>query len=373
MIQRKFFRIFALLLGTQLYIGKTFSRRLSAVYHRHCRGEMLATACFSKSSQTPTLHMLFGAEMQAFEAYRYIIAFIHFFRNAGYEILNSPKSIERSENLHSATQAIVDVLQSTDPEILLMDTMIRNPTEADISLEVASFQPTKETADQKLTIRLTPFEKKHFNKIGEDLALNQHDTLLYLFDKCNQIDPVFLDLEGDTYLRALINAYREEIEKLNNQNAALAKKLSMLRESGNARTARLQKEFADAKLAVDGYFNLLDNATAIPLEIEYDLYKNYPHAMLYTYPEVPGVYTFRPQAVLRGRGRYSAQFILGTAEDGRNLKFRYYPRHNYLGVPIPDSQFATRGSVWVVSCKIANDNAVDLTGSLPLTVRFRNS
>ena len=59
-------------------------------------------------------------------------------------------------------------------------------------------------------------------------------------------------------------------------------------------------------------------------------------------------------------------------KEAQNLAREDNPRKNYLGVPIPDSQFATRDSVWLVNSKIANDGAVDLIGSFPLTVRFHN-
>lgn len=372
MKKTKLFRIFALLDGKQIYIGKTFSRRLSAVYHRHCRGELLATACFSQNSKKPTLHILCSEEMQAFEAYRYVLAFIHFFRNAGYEVLNCHRSIERSENIYVATQAIVDMLKTTEAEDLLADTLLKNPTEADIYSEAIMPRPEAEIADQKLTLRLTPSEKQHYMKIGDELALNQHDTLLYLLDKCNQTDPMFLDLEGDTYLRVLINAYRDEIEKLKIQNEAFAKKLTILRESAKEREVRLRESLADIAAGIYQYFDLMDNACVIPLEVEYGMYKEYENKAVYAYPEIPGFDVFRPQAVLRGCGRYSSLFILGVSKGGNCLKFRYYPRKDYLGIPIPDSHFATRDSVWLINSKIANDGAVDLIGSFPLTVRFHN-
>lgn len=370
MQQLKSFRVFALLLGKRLYIGKTFSRRLSAVYHRHCRGEIIATACFSESTPKPTLHVLHSAEMQTFVAYRYILAFIHFFRDAGYDILNCPRSIERSENLHPATQAIVDTLEFSSPEDLLKDTLIMNPTDADIPSEKNIPQPVEEIADQKLTIRLTPSEKQNYIRIGENLSLNQRDTMRYLFDKCNQTDPVFLDLEGDSYLRVLINAYREEIEKTKSQNTSLRKKLTATRESAKAQSERLQKDLSSVASEICCYLDLMENAVPIPLEIEYGLYRDTAEAENYKYPEAAGIYLIRPQMVLRGNGRYSALFIMGIGENGALLKFRYYKKKNYIGIPIPDSRFSTRGSVWLVTCKIANDGAFDLTGSLPLTVRF---
>lgn len=373
MKKSKFFRIVALLQGRKVYIAKTHSKRLSAMYHHHRRGEISATACFAESLQSPTIHILHSAEMQLFEAYQYVIAFIHIFKNAGYEILNCPNSIARSEDLHPATKALVDSLSPADPEALLGSTLIRNPTDADIHNDVSVTPPNVETADKKLTIRLTTAEKKRFCEIGANLALNQHDTLLYFFDKYVQANPFLLDCGDDSYIRGLVEAYREEIDKLKAKNEMLSAKLAALREAQKENTHHAQDTISEITTNIRTYLENMESATPVPLEIEYSAYKNYPNVTQYVFPENPGVYIIRPLAVLCGRGRYPARFIIGVDNNGNYLKFRYYPRKHYLGTPIPDSRFAMRGSLWLVKCTQANDGAVDLIGSMPLTVRLRNT
>lgn len=365
--------IYALIRGETAYIGKTAGKRVSAVYSAHICGEKLATrADFAKPKPAPDLHILHRSEMLAFEAYKHTLAYIHFFNNAGYKILNSPRSIQRAYNLKEDTQRIFDGINSRSISELLELTSVNNVTEADIKPKKAHKEDEKKNADCQITIRLSQKEKAYFQKLGNKLHFNQHQTLLYLFDKCEQTDPVFLDLEGDSYLRVLFDAYREEIQKLNKANETLHDKLVASREDKNKKIAALNESLANIKTSVRAYFDLMENAMPIPLEIEYGLYHETAEAEKYKYPQTAGVYLIRPQMVLRGKGRYSAMFIMCYGENGEYLKFRYYPKKNYIGVPIPDSQFSMRGSKWLVGCREANDGSMDLYASFPLTVELRD-
>ena len=364
----KLFRIFALLYRRRIYIGKTFSRRLSAVYHRHCRGNIIATACFPEK---PTLHVLYSAKMQPFEAYRYILAFIHIFKNAGYEILNCSRSIERSENLHSATQAIVDTLLSTDPEVLLMDTLIKNPTDADMLPEADTDKPEEVIADQKITIRVASSEKQEYMKIGAELCLNQRETLQYLLAKAKQTDSGFLDFEGDGYLRALVNAYREENAKLKKRNAELYEKLTVSRVDKQEKLAQKNKQIEAIKNGIQQYFAMMHSICKIPVGFETGKYEDFLGVEQYQFPKEVGSYIFRPQEILRSKGRWGALFILGKGDNDKLYKFRWYPKAYYAGLQIRDHIFGKHGSVWLVGCEKANDGAMDLIYAFPLEVQFR--
>lgn len=369
----KIHTIYALIKGNKVYVGKTTGKRISAVYSAHMCGEKLATrANFAKPASAPDLHILHRSEMLPFVAYKYVIAYIRCFLDAGYEILNAPRSIERVRELKEDTKKIFTAIAPKSVPELLELTRVKKVTEADIRDKEVRGEGLKEKADCQLTIRLTQKEKAHFQKLGSDLHLNQHQTLLYLFDKCEQTDPMFIDLEGDSYLRALFDTYREEIQKLNKANENLHDKLMSSREDKNKKIAALNESLANIKTSVRAYFDLMENAMPIPLEIKYGLYSETTEAEKYKYPQTAGVYLIRPQMVLRGKGRYSAMFIMCYGENGEPLKFRYYPKKNYIGVPIPDSQFSMRGSKWLVGCWKASDGSMDLYASLPLTVEFRD-
>lgn len=366
--------IFALVRSYKLYIGKTRGRRISAVYSRHRCGEHAATCKhFAKPAPSPDLHILVRQEMKYCEAYKYVLAYIQAFCEAGYEILNHPRSIERSNDLKEDTQMIYNEIKTKNVSELLQSTRVSKVTDADIQLKEEDAANKKEKSDYQLTIRLTKRERDHFRQLSEDLHLNQHQTLLYLFDKCEKTDPVFLDFTGDSYLRVLFDCQKEEIERLKKEKQLLLEKFITSRDDKSKQLAVERKAFADVKAGIASYFALMKNATPIPLEIEYGLYRNTEDVDKFEYPENAGVYLFRPQMVLRGKGRYSALFIMGFDEkNNRYLKFRYYPKSNYVGIPIPDSTFSVRGAKWLVGCRAAKDCAMDLYCSFPVNICPKN-
>ena len=369
-MQTNVFTIYLLKSGNKVYVGKTKGKRISAVFSRHRCGKCASThKHFAKPAPPPVLHILFRQPIRDFEAYKYVLSYIRLFREAGYQILNCPHSIERSYDLKENTLEIFESIKTSNISELLQTTRITKTTDADIKADRIAEKDTP-NADCMLTIRLTKNERDHFRQIGANLNLNQHQTLLYLFDKCAQPDPFFIDLGGDSYLRILFDCQKEEIEKLNARNSALTKKLIVYRDDNNKKLSSAREAFADIKTSISTYFSLMENSTPIPLEIEYGLYRSTKDIEKYEYPENAGIYLIRPQMVLRGKGRYSAQFILGfDINTNRCLKFRYYPKQTYVGVPIPDSRFSTRGSVWLVGCGEANDGAMQLYCSLPMGIR----
>lgn len=369
----KIITIFALVKDNILYIGKSNGKRISAVYSRHRNGKHVSThKHFAKPAPPPDLHILFRQPMQDFEAYKYVLSYIRLFREAGYQILNCPRSIERSYELKENTLEIFESIKTNNIPKLLQTTRITKITDADIKADRIIEKDTP-NADCMLTIRLTKNERDRFRQIGATLNLNQHQTLLYLFDKCAQPDPFFIDLGGDSYLRILFDCQREEIEKLNTKNSALTKKLISYRDDNNKKLSSAREAFTDIKASISSYFAMMESTAPTPLEIEYGLYKNATDIKKYKYPENSGIFLIRPQMVLRGKGRYSAQFILGfDINTNRYLKFRFYPKQTYVGVPIPDSRFSTRGSMWLVGCKNANDGAMQLYCSLPMDIRQKN-
>ncbi|MBO5954249.1 MAG: hypothetical protein J6Q53_09095 [Oscillospiraceae bacterium] len=368
-MNKKTFSIYALINDQKVYVGKTKGKRISAVFSYHRNGKNASTRTyFVKPAPAPECYLLRRSEMRAFEAYKWVLVYIRMFRDADYEILNCPRSIERSDNLKEDTQRIWAKIKSTSISELLLSTRIEKLTDADIAPIPQTTRNQKAKSTQTLTLRLTKDEKVHFQEIGANLNLNQHETLLYLFDKCNQSDPFFMDLGGDSYLRSLFDCQREEIKKLENANSKLSETIVAIQERERQNLKSARKMLVDIRTVVSAYFALMENSAPIPLEIECGLYRNNEYVENYKYPDNAGVYLIRPQMVLRGNGRYSALFILGIAGNDEHYKFRYYPKKTYIGVPIPDSPFAVRGSLWLVACKESKDGAKDLYCSFPLTV-----
>lgn len=363
----KIFTFFALVFGKKVYIGKTTSGRLSAVYRRHCRGEVIATKRFARKGGRPKLHLLSRGEMEPYQAYRLVLAFVHMFQEAGYEILNCAKTIVRASDLHPETKALADELKKENADELLSRTLVEKPTAADYRFQTED-KMVHEAATEKITVRTTPWEKARFIKFAAEMNLNQRQTVQYLISKCHMKDDIFPPWEDDPYVRTIIGAYREENQKLKNENEDLKEQLGAGRKNA---LERKNQQLQGLKTGVTAFFGMMRSNCKVPLAVEQGMYKDCPHADKYHYPAVAGVYILRPTDILYGKGRYPAIFILGEGDDGTLMKYRFYPKSYFTGVSPKNEQFWLRSSAWLVGCEQANDGAMDMIFAFPLDVVFR--
>ena len=88
----------------------------------------------------------------------------------------------------------------------------------------------------------------------------------------------------------------------------------------------------------------------------------------YHYPEdYAGFSVITLDAVAYGKGRSSALFVLGKGLDnGEWMKFRYYPKRDYVGYHLPSSQYAWEGARWLILYTTLKDGAIEIAGALPL-------
>lgn len=84
--------------GTRfVYLGKTTSPRLSAIYSRHICGNVEATNdYFDKDDNRPMLHKLEVLSCSAPEAYKHVLAWVHFFFNNSCIVLNHDSLISQA-------------------------------------------------------------------------------------------------------------------------------------------------------------------------------------------------------------------------------------------------------------------------------------
>lgn len=363
----KIFTFFALVFGKKLYIGKTSSGRLSAVYRRHCRGEVIATKRFTKKGGKPRLHLLHREEMDPYQAYRFVVAFVYMFQEAGYEILNCAKTIMRASDLHPETETLANELKKENVDELLVRTLVGRPTAADFKLPTEE-KVVREAATEKITVRATPREKERFAKFAAEMNLNQRQTLQYLISKCQMKDEIFPPWEDDPYVRAIIGSYREENQKLKDANEGLREQLGDGRKNA---LERKNQQLQLLKTGVKAFFEMMRPDGKLPLTIPQGMYKDCSYTDKYHYPTAVGVYILRPTDILYGKGRYPAIFILGVGDDEEYLQFRFYPKSYFTGVSPKNEQFWLRSSVWLIGCEQANDGAMDMVFAFPLDVKFR--
>lgn len=367
MKKKKGFKIYLLVFGKFAYVGKTFSKRLSSVYQRHCRGDVVATRRIAQKEERPKMYLLIDEEMERYQAYRYVLAYVRMFREAGYHILNCERSVVRSEDLHIETQKLFENIQE-NVESLLARTYMKDIRSADeVVPDIAQAKPEK----QKLTIRVDPAIKAEYMRLGQERGLSQEETLLCLVNNAKQSNLKLSNAERDACIFETLKSYKEKIEKLKKQNAELKESVKTSRADKHDKLRRKNDQFDFIKNGVLEYFKMMRSAGGIPLEIEQGFYENYPTRDQYEFPEKERFFVVRPVAILYGKGRWNARFLLGEGDDGKRYKFRMYPKNYYMGIPLNNKVFGKRNSVWLVGCEKATDGAMDLVFSFPLDICFR--
>ena len=356
------YTIFAISFGDTIYVGKTTSPRLSEVYRRHRRGAVKKTKMFSTSGVKPTLHILERDDMPAYLAHRLVVAYTHSFLNAGFEVLGSVKTLSQANNLHPETKELVTAISEIGIDSILQCSSVKKPTDADFCIPN---DPALRPASEKLTIRISKWEKDRLNNFSQKMHMTQRQTFQFLLSYYEQPKSDFPPWEDDVYVRAMLGALREENAKLRKQNENYKNKLHINEDSVDPVKFQLEQICS----GLSKFFAIMDPAATIPLALERARYKNYPHVQEYQYPKKAGIFIFRPHAILTGKGRYPAKFIIGSCQDGSRLKIRYYPKKYFAGIRPDNSTFMLRGSTWVIGCQEAKDGAMDLILAFPLDIR----
>ena len=362
-MNQKTYTIFALVFGDTVYVGKTTSPRLSEIYRRHRRGAVKKTKMFSAKGVRPTLHILERDDMPAFLAHRWVVAYTHSFLKADFEILNSAETVAQSKHLHPETKKLVDIIANSGLDSILQRSLAKKPTDADFCIPN---DPALRPASEKLTIRISKWEKDRLNNFSQKMHMTQRQTLQFLLSYYEQPKSDFPPWEDDVYVRAMLGALREENAKLRKQNENYKNQLSA---NKNAANDPAKNQLAQLCSGISTFFSMMEPAHPIPLTLERAMYKNYPNTPKYQYPKKAGIYLFRPHAILTGKGRYPAKFILGICNDGSLYKFRYYEKKYFAGIRPGNNTFMLRGSTWIIGCQEANDGSMDLTFAFPLDIQ----
>lgn len=364
-------KIYALVGNNTVYIGKTTARRVSAVYSRHICGACNATKnIFSKEGCKPRFYLLYVQELLPYEAYKYVLIYTRMFLDAGFEVLNSSRTQRRAMDLHGDTQKLAEVVFQRDLNKILSDTLVLKLTDADEKPAKTMSIPARTQANKKITVRVTEDEKERFDRFAKEMHLTQREALQVLISKEKQTDPSMPDWESDVYVRALLDAYREEIHTLNEVNQELQQKLRACRDGKKAAFQKIEERFKFVQQGIHRYFTFLRSNCSIPLQVNSGVYQNFEQRERYHYPQEPGFFLFRPQFILRGKRRYAAQFVLGVGDDEVLLKFRSYPKSRFVGVSLTNHRFSLQTSVWLVGCERAKDGAMDICCAFPLNVEF---
>lgn len=357
----KTFKIYAILLPAEenfCFVGKTTGRRLSAVYHRHRRGEVTATEGFlSQKDEYPQLYLLEELSLSSAQAYKRVLAWIHIFLNNGYAVINHNRSVVQARNLKPDTAHMVEELKKEPLENVLQRTLVRKPTDADAKPELQHLaQEKEETAT--FNVRLKASEKQLFLNFCKKRKLTQKQGFSILLD--------YADSSADTkHLQGILKQKDARIRELELYNEKIkAKKVTK-------GTQEYLKEYSSfLKNGLEQYLNAIFPIDVTGEPLKATSYRRYMKEkdinIEYVYPEADGFMCIKLEAFLWGMSRKRTLFVLGTTENGHHIRLRYYPRREYMGYPLHDCPYAHKDAYWFVGFRKSKDGAMDIVMALPL-------
>lgn len=344
------YRIFALILDEDFFIGKTASPRISAVYSRHRCGKVAATRETMDQETPPSLYILEDLKCTGAEAYQHILAWICRFEEAGYCTINHTRTAIASETLYPPTEAIFHRIMQEPMEQILARTYVPRPSEANRKpIRIQQVFDKKEKKVQ-MNLRMRPKDKRTFEQFCKSNHLKSREALGLLLDQ----------ITGDNdHLHPLMS----ERTALQQENEHLKKQLAIL--GGTFFPAREQRALDYLSFLKPGFFSYLEKIFPRPEgeqlpTYSYKRFKTAP-GMRMEYPEQEGFLVMQAVAMLWGRNK--SRFIVGRGPAGECLKLRYYPKSLYIGPLIWEYPPGTR---WLLGCRLATDGAMEVAAAFPL-------
>lgn len=367
-------KIYALISGTYVFIGKSKSPTLASAYSRHTHGYCYVTdGYFSpKGENRPLLYLLKHAKMTQAEGYKHILAYIRYFDAHDYEILNYDKSIIQSQEMDPVTESFYRQISSIPLSTTLKLSYLPKPSSPiDVGIPLPENPPALEKvlSSERLCIRLAKKEKMDFEALATQLHLSQRDLLIYFLNRENNL---YRQSEGKHikyYIPRVISSYEAKLASKDERIEKLEKQLNAQLLEGQARSLKDRIKFIQE--GVHRYFDLAGTSKNHPTLLR-DKYRrfsqSFPQDQQYHFPKEDGLMVFRPEYILWGQSSTPVCFILGIGEDGDRYKFRYYNKYYCIGPRLINEEYGYEGSEWLVGFERASDGASDITLSLPLDV-----
>lgn len=346
------FRIFALVLGEDFFVGKTASPRISAVYSRHRCGAVAATRGTMDQEEIPSLYILEDLKCTGSEAYKHILAWICRFEEAGYCTINHTGTAIASESLYPYAQEILDKLLLEPMDEILKRSYVAKPSEANRKPARKLIPPDRQEKHVQMNLRMSQKDKKVFDRFCKINHLKAREALGLLLDQITG---------EDHHRQQLLSAHKALLEENDRLKERFALQQGTLLSRKDLRIVEYLS-FLQSGLTV--YLRqFLPDTEAEPLpSLSYKRFqKHLPVGVHYEYPENEGFLQMTAEAMLWG-GNHS-RFVVGQGLDGENLKVRYYSRPLYAGVRIWEYPAGIR---WLVGCRRATDGAMEIAAAFPV-------
>ena len=370
------YRIYAIIAEDKVCVGKTTATRIEPILWRHQRGDISCTRLhFRRGLCEPRIVVLEKIRADVHMAYRHTIAFIRIFADNGYRVLNTPGMIEDAMDIHPMTQAILDDLTRTPlSEWLSQESHSQAaPTPATAPPSRTPAPPKGDRVTDKLSIHVTPAEREQFEELTRSTDVTQRQCLMLMLENATNDDPLNADWSANEYVRLMLGVYKDQIAKLEAQIQVLEDKLRT--QDTNAGKTREKRDIARQQAICD-YYAYYNSACSgndpLPQGRYRDYFSGVDPALRPKYPTTEDAFVFSPSAILMGKGRTPALFIIGQDAYHQQILLRFYAKQYWLGLRFTDPTFGRQQSRWLVKCERARDGAMDVVVALPLDIVPQN-
>lgn len=345
-----------------VFVGKTTSPRLSAIYSRHICGHSKATSNDFTTGNSVDFHLLEELDCTGAQAYKHVLAWINLFMRNEHECLNHETTTEQAIHPTPETKEIIRQLETEPLDLILACTYVENPVDANRKPSQESPGTSTPIKTFQMNVRMTAQDKYRFNHFCKQLNLNQREGFSLLLDRTDTVEHM-------EHFTALLAKHAKQEASLAEENQRLRDKLTALTANSSPEEAHAKKQFTFLQAGIEEYLNRLLPEQG-STHINSSSYRRYMRSSgddnSYAYPAEEGFTFLYPKALLWGSSNHRARFLIGTDEDGNSIKLRYFPKRHCVGSHFLDSPYAVNEACWYVGYQRAADGAMDLITLLPL-------
>lgn len=341
--------------GKMVFIKESVNPDRTSILSEHRKGKIDCTDWEFEGKTYLEFIILDIVHCKPNEALKHILAWGHFFQNLKFEVLMPEYRLDMMEDLKDDTIELYT--QKCEP-YTLDEILTRSVPIPEIEIST----PTIEEIGNKLTqlnVRVMPDVIDAFREFCTKCNATQSQGL-----------SILLDLAGCSNT----DAYANSINRLKQQNQVLKNKIETDCKELKCDKDKYRNKYNEFAKVLSDVVNHstkgLNTNTVHPDHISPCKFKDgqlYHEFDSYEYPTEAGAIEITLQDIVRNKSnqRYPL-FLLVTDQQGRRLKFRYYPRHNFAGLAPHHVGFAFTGSKWIYGYTLSGDGAVDLVTSIPI-------
>ena len=363
-LEEKAYKIYALyddIAERRAYIGKTVNVRMSSVFSWHrCGHNKYTQELFEIDFLDPNMVVLEDLTCTGAVAYRHVLSWVRYFEDNGFEMLNPGGTLAQAEQMQEETLKIYEQIADIPFEEHLHGTWQKKST----APKRMPKKIEKEKASTQLCLRLSPTDKAEFQRYCRRTNLRQTDAFAKLLHTSGENAAPDIRRLSD-----LLDESETRCTQLAEENEKLRSGLVVPRSERIENNAR--ERFNFAQKAIQAFVKITyikDRYTDLPIrEFRYDDFKHrFPNAAKYQYPSDEGTHIIYLQALVWGKSRNPVYFLMCKTPEGEYLKFRFYPKKEFIGEQVRHSFYALLDSPWLFAGRLASDGAVDLVAAFPL-------